>query len=70
MVKRREFDGVVIDKITKYIRMNDYSIMDVAKKAGYTYNQLYQILKKNQLIKLSDYVRICEALEVPFDEFL
>lgn len=68
--KKHIFDETVVDKIYKYIKRNDYTIKAVAEKSGLTYNQLYQVLKKNQLIKLSDYVKICEALNVPLEEFI
>ena len=69
-IKPHVFDEKVAERINVYIRRNGYRVSNIAEKAGFTYNQLYQILKKNQLIKLSDYIRICNALEVPFEKFV
>ena len=68
--KEHLFDSKIVDRINNYIKENMLSISLVAKKAGYTYNQLYQILHKNQLLKLEDYMIICDALGVDFNFFI
>lgn len=68
--KEHRFDEKVVDRINGYIRENMLSLSAIATKAGMTYNQLYQMLHKNQLIKLREYVMVCKALGVPLDFFV
>lgn len=68
--RENKFDREIADRINDYIKSNGLSIRVTAEKAGMTYNGLYQILHKNQLMKLKDYVAICNALGVKLVYFL
>ena len=68
--KDHSFDESVIDKINDYIEINNLSHNKIAKAAGMTYNQLYQLRHKNQCIKLREYVSLCRAFNEPLEKFL
>lgn len=70
LTKKHEFDGFVIDKINSYIYFHDLSLPKIANEAGLSYQNLYQLLHKNQTIKLREYVALCTAFEEPLDYFL
>lgn len=68
--KKHEFDEKVVDRINAYIEEHSMSLSKVAEKAGLSYNQLYQVLHKNQLLKLREYLKICNAFGVPAEKFV
>ena len=68
--RKHPFDERVIDMINAYIKENNLSIRKIAAESGMTYQQVYQMLNKKQLIKLREYVSICKAFREPFDKFL
>lgn len=68
--KRHPFDEGVIDRINAYIEENNLSHKKIAEAAGMTYNQLYLLRNKNQIIKLREYVRLCQVFNEPFEKFL
>ena len=68
--KKHPFDERVIDRINDYIKENNLSMKKIAAEAGMTYSQLYQLLHKNQVIKLREYVNLCKAFKEPFDKFI
>jgi len=68
--RKHPFDERVIDRINAYIKENNLSIRKIAAESGMTYQQVYQMLNKKQLIKLREYVSICKAFREPFDKFL
>ena len=68
--KKHPFDERVIDRINDYIKENNLSMKKIAAEAGMTYSQLYQLLHKNQVIKLMEYVNLCKAFKEPFDKFI
>lgn len=68
--KKHPFDEMVIDKINDFMTENMLSLSLVANKAGMTYDRLYQLLHKNKLIKLKEYVDICDAFGVDLDFFV
>ena len=65
-----EFDEIVIGRINDYIRENNLSSQKICEATGFTYQQLYQLLHRNQLIKLREYVLLCEAFNEPLEAFL
>ena len=64
------FDEAVIDKINAYMKQNDLSLKKTAAAANMTYSQLYQLLHKNMVIKLREYVALCKAFDEPFEKFI
>lgn len=64
------FDETVVDRINKYLKDNKMSVQDVSNLMGMSYNRVYQMLRKNQLIKLREYIKLCNALRVSFDTFI
>ena len=69
-VKKFDFDEAVIARINNYIEENNLSHKKIAEASGMTYQQLYQIRKQNQYLKLREYVALCKAFNEPFDKFL
>ena len=63
-------DKAVIEKINRYIIVNDISLNKLASASGISYHRLWTILNQNDTIKLKDYIAICEAFKEPFDLFL
>lgn len=68
--RKHPFDEKVVARINDYIRYYNFSLRKIAEKSGMTYQQLYYLLNNKQVIKLHDYVRLCEAFDEPFNKFL
>lgn len=68
--RKHPFDERVVDRINAYIKENNLSIKKIAAESGLTYQQLYQLLNKRQMIKLREYVSICRAFKEPFEKFI
>lgn len=64
------FDQTVNKNINDYIIEHNYSLSKLAKASGINYPRLFNILKKNNSIKVGDYVAICKAVKEPFEFFL
>ena len=67
---KHDFDDIVIGRINAYIKENNLSYQKIGEATGLTYQQLYQLLHRNQLIKLREYVLLCEAFKEPLEAFL
>ena len=70
IVKDHEFDKNVARRIKEYLKKNDYVQRKVAAECGMTMNQFYQMINNHQLIKLREYVAICNAVKEPLEFFL
>ena len=68
--KINDFDQTVIMKINEYIEIHNLSHSKIAKAAEMSYGKLYALRTMVQRIKLEDYVKICKALDEPFEKFL
>lgn len=68
--KKHTFDEKVIDRINEYIKENDLSLRNIADFSGLTYQQLYQMLHRNQLLKLREYVLLCQTFQEPLERFV
>ena len=68
--REHPFDEAVIDRINEYIEKNGLSHSKIAKKAGMTYQKLYQLRHHRMVLKLREYVKLCEVFDEPFDKFV
>lgn len=67
--KQHDFDEEVVRRINAYIKENDLSYQKIAEETGLTYQQLYQLLHFNRIIKLREYTLLCEAFQEPLGYF-
>ena len=67
--KPHTFDKEVIRRIREYIDKNNLSLPKIAKASGVPYQRLYHLLYGSQLIKLREYVALCNTFDEPFDFF-
>lgn len=68
--REHPFDEAVMDRINDYIDQNGLSHSKIAKKAGMTYQKLYQLRHHRMVLKLREYVKLCEAFNEPLDKFI
>ena len=59
----------IANRIYTYVRDNKIAQNKLAAKAGLTDRQMCLILKGKRRIDADEYVRICDALCVPYDKF-
>jgi len=69
-VKEHKFDKIVAERIATYCKANDISLRKLAKAAGLTNNQIYFITTNRGIISLEQYIKICKALNEPFEFFI
>lgn len=69
-IKEHPFDKKVIDNINLYIKKNELSLKNISEYSGLTYQQLYQLLHYNQIIKLREYVLLCKVFNEPLEKFI
>lgn len=68
--KDHPFDKEVVRRINEYIKKNNLSIPKIAASSGIPYQRLYHLLYNSQLIKLREYVALCETFDEPLEYFV
>lgn len=68
--KQHSFDRAVINRMRSYIEGNNLSLSKIAKASGIPYQRLYHLLYNSQLIKLREYVALCQTFKEPLDFFV
>ena len=68
--KEHPFDREVVKRIAAYIEKNNLSLSKIANASGMPYQRLYHLLYNSQLIKLREYVALCQTFNEPFDYFI
>lgn len=61
---------VDVQEIKRYIDESGMKQKYIAGRAGLAESQLCMILQEKRRLGASEYVRICQALDVPFDRFV
>lgn len=68
--KEHPFDKEVVKRISAYIEKHNLSLPKIASASGMPYQRLYHLLYNSQLIKLREYVALCETFHEPLDYFI
>lgn len=68
--KEHKTDDIVRERIRNYIRTNNLSMTKIAREMGLTYQQFYHLLSDKRMLKLSEYIKLCKALQEPFEVFI
>lgn len=68
--KPHTFDKEVVQRISDYIEKNNLSLPKIASASGMPYQRLYHLLYNSALIKLREYVALCETFHEPLDYFV
>ena len=68
--RKHPFDREIVQRIAAYIDKNNLSLAKIAATSGMPYQRLYHLLYNSQLIKLREYVALCETFHEPFDYFI
>lgn len=68
--KQHSFDKEVVRRLRAYIEENNLSLSKIASASGMPYQRLYHLLYNSQLIKLREYVVLCQTFKESLDFFL
>jgi len=68
--KDHPFDKEVVSRIRTYIEENNLSLPKIATASGMPYQRLYHLLYNSQLIKLREYVVLCQTFKEPLEFFI
>lgn len=56
--------------VKRYIEDHGIKLTHIAQRCGMSKQRLHRIIHSDQKISLTDYLRICEALQVPYSYFI
>ena len=59
----------VVKNLTDYLDANGIKQAHVANKCGWNRQKMNSICSGNQRVSMDDYIKICDALGLPYDFF-
>jgi transcriptional regulator with XRE-family HTH domain len=68
--KEHKADEIIRQRIKDYIAVNKLSPTKIAREMGLNYQQFYHLLTDRRMLKLGEYIKLCQILNEPFDFFI
>ena len=68
--KEHTTDNIIRQRIKAYIVENKLSMTKTAEAMGMSYQKFYHFLYDKRMIKLHEYITLCEILNEPFELFI
>lgn len=60
---------MIAEAIGNYLKKSGITLASLSEKTGLTYNCIGYALKGKRKFSIDEYVKICAALELPYDYF-